>query len=230
MNKSIAFWGAVLLLLLYGGYSLFFGSSPVSDVTSSFQNEGDEEPSFVASIISTVSSPDILPDSMWKDNLVGTWTMHYVEQNSEYIDQIDGQVTYKPDGTFSRIATYTHYGYNKYQHERPYGRSPYQGDDYIITRSGLKNAGRWIVKDKLWVESITTCSSKRAINSKFPRLRYYDSNPCSFFPKGGKVTFGSKDVDYDKYTLKKFQENSIQIEHQNFETGGKGTYYFIRLE
>lgn len=228
MNKSIAFWGVILLLLLYGGYSLFFGSSPVGDGIRAFQGEDDGESSLVGNLMSSIASPDILPDSLWEENLVGTWNMTYSEENSEYIDEIEGQVTYKADGTFSRIATYTHYGSNPGAYQEPYQNRPEVRDYFIILRSGLKNSGRWTVTDELWIESIRSCSSKRAINSKYPRQRYYDSNPCSFFPKGGRVAFGTKDVDYDRYTLTKFQKDYIEIEHKNFETGGKGTYYFVR--
>lgn len=237
MSKSIIFWVGILCLLVYGGYSIFYDSSPVNDGINYLSSDREqseiekEEEGIVSTIANKLATLTILPDSLWEETLVGTWNMVYQEQNSEYIDQIKGEVTYNEDGTFSRIATYTHYG-NNGLYDKPYGSNPGIYDGQIIVRSGIKNRGRWKVEGEVWIENISTCSSKRAVNNRHSNhisRRYLNQAPCSFFPKGGTVIFGTRDADYDKYTLTKFQRDVIEVERKNFQTDGTGTYRFYRI-
>lgn len=216
--KSILFWLVVIGLLLYGGYSIFYGESPIKNVKEQLTAGENLSSAFVV-------EPAILNDSLWKDVLIGSWEFTMHQPNPKYINVVKGIIKYGADGTFSRNATYTHYGYNRFS-TSVYDESPGIYDSHIIIRSGIKNQGRWKVGNETWTETTTSCTSKRAINEKHSRVKYYDSSPCSFFPKGGKLVYGTKEKDFERSILESFKSDYIFIKNRNFNTGSEG---YIRL-
>jgi hypothetical protein len=219
---------AIVLALLYGGYFIFYGSSPVGDVVESLSSEEQEASYALGSEFEEgKSEPSGPPENLERRaTLVGTWAFDYVTKNAQFIDRIKGTVKYNEDGTFSRTATYTHYGSDPNHHRDMYRRSPQMINGHIITRGGVKYSGTWAAYDDIWTETSSNCVGKITI-TKLSGLGapFYGSNPCDYFDSG-IIKYGTREAGFQSWNLKKFTANEILLSFEDFENGGNGSLVF----
>lgn len=219
---------AIVLALFYGGYSIFYGSSPVGDLAESLSSEDQQEASYALG--SDLENEDVELSSSSenlerKTILLGRWQFDYQNKTVQFIDRIKGEVTYKDDGTFSKTGTYTHYGSNPNGYPDMYLSTPRMVNGHIIARGGVTYSGTWYAYDNTWSEVSNNCRNKITITKKNSSSPYYGSSPCSFFPEG-EIKYGAVEAGFTKWELKEFSERRILFEFEDFDTGGSGFLLF----
>ena len=167
----------------------------------------------------TENEDTILPLEEWESVLAnGEWIFTTVFYGIEDIYRIEGDIEFKPDGTFKRYVTMSYY--------RGAAKEVQENENYLKSVSGGSVSGEWgmaVNGEPFWYEKVTKCNGK--VSFEVPNLGL-PINICDAFIEGKIYTYGTKKEDFAKYKVVAFKHDHIAIEGKDYTDEGTKVWIF----
>lgn len=160
------------------------------------------------------SKDEILPVKEWEGILTnGEWKYTTVFYGLEDIYRFEGEIEFRPDGSFERYVTVRYY----------FGtpKNVLEKDSYLRSVSGGIVSGKWKMADNgeaIWYEKIKKCSGE--LSYVDPKISIA-KNLCDVFELDGIHTYGTRKEELAKYEVKTFKPDHIVIEGKRYSDDGR---------
>lgn len=171
--------------------------------------------------LGSIGSGEAVDVSRWEQVLPGRWEFKTKFTQPRDIWIFEGEVVYLPDGSFTRQMTV------KFYHDNY--REPKMDDDDLGIIAGGTVKGKWKVDtlSRCWRETVSTCNLQNSVVSNGFNKEY---SACEWFPLGKGSVFGNSVSDLGSSKFEEFSADEISISGKDFDSGGKKTWSFRKIE